>query len=379
MTGVLAGVALTAAVTASAVAAPQYNIVPFGPIGAGTTSSGNGISPNGQFAVGFSSRTGANDAIIWQNGSGTSALPNLITSAPTRPFNSPNSVNNNGVSAGTSGSTFFGSSPLAVLWKNNTATAFPLPAGETLSRANSININETAVGSVDGGSLEQAAIFTAGGSTVMTQTMPNGGVLKTAFGINDAGRIVGQALDPTNAAVTKGFYIDPGEGTAHDIGALAGQGHNSAIPFGVSSNGFITGSSSLNGGSGSLPFFYSTSGGMVEVPLPAGTSQGQGRAVNANGWIVGNSSSATSIPFLYDGTTSVSLQSLLVNAPGWDLTSGTSNAAFGISDNGMITGRGLLNGVVTGFVLVPVPEPTSVGVAAVSVGAMAMRRRRTRA
>ena len=116
---------------------------------------------------------------------------------------------------------------------------------------------------------------------------------------------------------------------------------------------------------------------MTQVPLPAGTTTGQGRGVNAQGWVVGNSSAATSVPFLYDGVTSVSLQSLLVSAPGWDLVSGTSNAAFSISDNGLITGRGLLNGVVTGFVMVPVPEPTSVGAVVIGAGALLTRRRRS--
>ncbi|MBC8107072.1 MAG: PEP-CTERM sorting domain-containing protein [Anaerolineae bacterium] len=358
---------------APVLAAPNYNIISLGVVVQGdTTSTGMGVSPNGQYVTGFSSVTGANHALLWQSGTGSTALPGVAG----KNFNMPQGVNNAGAAAGTAATTFFGSAPLPVLWKNNTATAYPLPGGETLGRANSINSAETAVGSVDGGSLEQAAVFAMGGSQVMTQTMPNGGVLKTAFGINDAGRIVGQALDPTNAAVTKGFYIDPGDATATDIGALTALGHNSAIPFGVSTNGFVTGSSSLNSGVGSRAFLWSEADGMLEVPLPAGTSQGQGRGVNASGWIVGSASSATSIPFLYDGITSVSLQSLLSGAAGWDLTSGTSNAAFSISDNGIITGRGLLNGVVTGFVMVPVPEPTSIGLLAVGAGAIAIRRRR---
>src|SRR5205085_6911422 len=121
-----------------------------------------------------------------------------------------------------------------------------------------------------------------------------------------------------------------------DIGALTALGHNSAIPFGVSSNGKITGSSSLNSGSGATAFLYDEATGMMQVPLPAGTTTGQGRGVNAAGFVVGNSSSATSIPFLYDGVQSYRLQDLIVSGgSGWDLVSGTSNAAFGISDNGV--------------------------------------------
>ncbi|CAN5399629.1 hypothetical protein BH09PLA1_BH09PLA1_34880 [soil metagenome] len=377
----LACAAVAVAITSAAVltpasAAPNYNIISLGVVVAGDTSgTGTGVSPNGQYVTGYSGNNTGNHALLWQSGTGSTPLPNLTS--PARAYNMPQSVNNSGTAAGTSATTFFGSSPLPVMWKNNTATAFPLPGGQTIGRAFSINGTETAVGSVDGGSTEAAARFTMGGSSVLTQTMPNGGVLKTAYGINDAGRIVGQALDPANAAVTKGFYLDPGDSTATDIGALSTLGHNSAIPFGVSTNGRITGSSSINSGVDSQPFIYIAGVGMQQVPIPAGTTTGQGRGVNASGWVVGNSSSVTSIPFLYDGVTSVSLQSLLVSAPGWDLTSGTSNAAFSISDTGVITGRGLLNGVITGFVMVPVPEPTAIGLLS-AIPLAARRRRRAR-
>ena len=357
---------------ARAAGQPAYNIVSLGvaPGTSDTTSSGVGVSPNGTYVSGFSSGTGVNHAILWTQAGGTVGLPSL----PGRSFNSANAVNNLGTAAGTAATTFFGSSPLPALWKNGTVQQLPLPGGETLGRVNGINLSELAVGSVNGGSTERAATFAVGGSNVITQTLPNGGLLRTAFGINDAGRIVGQGLDPNNAARTVGWYLDPGDASATDVGALTALGHNSAIPFGVSSNGLITGSSSLNSGSGSLPFLWSESAAMTEVPLPAGTTTGQGRGVNAQGWVVGNSSAATSVPFLFDGTQSYRLHDLIPAGSGWDLISGTSNAGFSISDNGVITGRGLFNGVVTGFVMIPVPEPT-VGVIALALPVVLRRRR----
>jgi hypothetical protein len=352
----------------------MYDIVSLGVAVPGdTTSSGLGISPNGTYISGFSSVTGANHGFLWTQAGGNVALPSLAS--PARPFSSPNGVNNAGTAAGTGATTFFGSSPLPLLWKNGTVSALPLPAGQTIGRGNGINGSEVVVGSVNSGSAEAAATFSAGGSDVLTQTLPGGGALRTAFAINDAGRIVGQGLDPTNAAVTKGWFIDPGDPTATDIGALTGIGHNSAIPFGVSSNGKITGSSSLNSGSGSLPFLYEESTGMTEIPLPVGLTTGQGRGVNASGWVVGNASAATSTPFLYDGVMSYTLESLIPSGTGWSLSTGTSNAAFGISDNFIITGRGLLNGVVTGFAMIPVPEPS---VCATIIGAAPMLLRRKR-
>jgi hypothetical protein len=187
--------------------------------------------------------------------------------------------------------------------------------------------------------------------------MPDGGVLTTAYGVNDAGRIVGQALDPNNAAVTRGFYLDPGDTSATDIDAL--QGHNSAIPFAVSSNGLIAGSSSINSGADGMPFLWSESTGMTAIPLPAGTSTASARGVNADGWAVGTGGGQFAVPFLYDGTDTYRLHDLIPAASGWDLATGTSNGAFGIADDGTITGRGLLNGELTGFVLTLVPEPNS--------------------
>src|SRR5687767_10686129 len=241
----LAATVIGVATAPRASAQPQYNIVSLGVAHPGdTTSSGAGVSPNGTYVSGFSSMTGANHALLWTQAGGTVGLPSLAG----RNFNSANGVNNLGVAAGTAATTFFGSSPLPVIWKNGTVSQLPLPADEALGRVNGINSAEVAVGSVDGGSTEQAATFSVAGSGVIPQTLPGGGVLRTAFGVNDAGRIVGQGLDPNNAAVTKGWYLDPGDATATDIGALTAQGHNSAIPFGVSSDGRITGTSSLNSG-----------------------------------------------------------------------------------------------------------------------------------
>jgi uncharacterized membrane protein len=344
---------------------PIYTIVHLGTVQPGdTAATGQGISPNGTYVAGYSTATGVSRGLLWTNPGGSVGLPPLAS--PARNFSFPQGVNDHGVAVGFGSTTAFFSGPLPVLWKNGVASQLPLPAGEGAGRAYSVNANEIAVGSVGGGSAEFATTFTMANATVLSQTMPNGGVLKTAYAINDSGRIVGQALDPTNAAVTKGFYLDAGDLVATDIGALPGQ--NSAIPFAVSSNGLIAGTSSLNSGAGSLPFLWSESAGMMAVPLPAGTTQGGARGVNASGWVVGTASSATAVPFLFDGTATYSLQSLILNPGGWDLVSGTSNGAFGISDTGIITGRGLLNGEIRGFAMIPVPEPSGMFLVCVLIG-----------
>ena len=114
----------------------------------------------------------------------------------------------------------------------------------------------------------------------------------------------------------------------------------------------------LNQGSG-LPFIWSDQGGMVAVPLAAGTSEGSARAVNSAGWVVGNDSSAFSIPFLYDGTNTYRLADLIPPGSGWDLSMNTSSSADGISENGIIVGTGVHNGETHAYAMVPAaPSPT---------------------
>src|SRR5206468_8391094 len=135
----------------------------------------------------------------------------------------------------------------------------------------------------------------------------------------------------------------------------------------VSNTGYVVGSSMLNQGSG-LPFIWSDQGGMVAIPLAPGTSQGSARAVNSTGWVVGNDSSAFSIPFLYDGTNTYRLADLIPPNSGWDLSMNTSSSALGISDNGIIVSTGVHNGDTHAYAMVPAsttptptPTPTATG------------------
>jgi uncharacterized membrane protein len=114
----------------------------------------------------------------------------------------------------------------------------------------------------------------------------------------------------------------------------------------------------LNQGSG-LPFIWSDNGGIVAIPLAPDTSQGSARGVNSAGWVVGDDSSAFSIPFLYDGTTTYRLADLIPPNSGWDLSMNTSSSALGISEDSVIVGTGVHNGDIHAYAMVPVaPSPT---------------------
>ena len=331
---------------------PQYQIYDIGVVEVGDTASqGFGVSPGG-IAVGRSIRTGGSQAFSWTLKGGIVGLPNLSG----RSYAVSNSANDNGIVVGTAATTLFGSSRLPVIWQNGAVSQLPLPVGETLGDANSVNASTVAIGSVDAGSLQRGVIYSGGSATIITQTTANGSYFLTAFGINDSGRIVGQGIDPQNAARNVGIVYDIGQSMAFEVGALPGM--NGALAFGVSNTGFIVGSSMLNQGSG-LPFIWSDQGGIAAIPLAAGTTQGSARAVNSAGWVVGNDSSAFSIPFLYDGTTTYRLADLIPPNSGWDLSMNTSSSALGISEDGVIVGTGVHNGDTHAYAMVPMaPSPT---------------------
>ena len=332
-------------------ALPQYQIYDIGVVQIGDSSQGLGVS-NGGVAVGRSLRTGGSSAFTWSLADGLVALPNLAA----RPYCLANSANDNGIVVGTGATTAFGSSRLPVIWQNGVVSQLPLPSGQTLGDANHVNSSGTAAGSCNSGSLQRGVIYSGGTATIITQTTSGGSYFLTAFGINDSGRVVGQGIDPNNAARNVGIVYDIGSSSAFEVGALPG--FNGALAFAVSNSGFVVGSSMLNQGSG-LPFIWSDAHGIQPIPLASGTSQGSARGVNSAGSVVGNDSSAFSIPFVYDTTNTYRLADLIPANSGWDLSMNTSSSALGISDTGMIVGTGVYNGAIHAYAMLPIgPAPT---------------------
>jgi len=234
-----------------------------------------------------------------------------------------------------------------------------MPEGQTIGDANQINSSGVAVGSVGGGSLQFAVIYDGDTATPITQTTAGGSFFVTAFGINDSGRVVGQGIDPNNAARNVGIVYDIGSDQAFEVTGL--EGTNGALAFGVSNAGHVVGSAMMNQGSG-MPFIWTEKGGMIAIPLPTGTSQGSARGVNTHGWAVGTASSAFAIPFVYDGNATYRVADLIPEGTGWDLSMNTSSSAMGISEDNVIVGTGLLNGEVHAYAMVPAEQVASVSI-----------------
>lgn len=353
-------------VRSAEVAPPQYQIFDIGVVQmSDTASQGFGVSTNGT-AVGRSVRGGGAQAFTWTSGGGIVGLPNIQGV----PFCVSNAANNSGIVVGTCATTLFGTSRSPVVWQNGAVSQLPLPSGETLGDANDVNASGVAVGSVNGGSLQRAVVYSGATATVISQTTSNGSFFVTAFGINDSGRVIGQGIDPNNAARNVGMVFDIGSSSASEVGALPNA--NGALAFGIGNAGHVVGSSMMNQGSG-LPFIWTQAGGMVAIPLPTGTTQGSARAVNSSGWAVGTASSAFAIPFLYDGTATYRLADLIPANTGWDLSMNTSSSALGISDGNVIVGTGVFNGQVRAYAMVPVAANVSLSGRVQTAGGIGIR------
>jgi hypothetical protein len=331
---------------------PRYQIYDIGLVDVGDTfSQGFGVSLAGT-AVGRSIRNDGSHAFTWTLNGGIVGLPDLAG----RSYCVSNSANDSGVVVGTGATTVFGSGRLPVIWQNGVVSQLPLPAGQTLGDANSVNVSNVAVGSVNAGSDQRGVIYSSGSATIITQTTTDGSYFLTAFGVNDSGRVVGQGIDPAHAARNVGIVYDIGQSMAFEVGALPGM--NGALAFGVSNTGYVVGSSMFNQGSG-LPFIWSDANGMVAIPLAADTSLGQAEGVNSSGWVVGTDGGAFAVPFLYDGTNTWRLADLIPPGSGWDLSTNTSSSASGISEDGVIVGTGIHNGETHAYAMVPAtPTPT---------------------
>ncbi len=335
----------------SSTSAPQYEIFDIGLLQAGDSfSHGFGVSPGGM-AVGRSVRADGSQAFTWTLASGIVGLPNLAG----RAYAVANSANDNGTVVGTASKALFNADALPVMWQNGSVSQLPLPPGQTIGDANSVNASGAAVGSANVQSKQRGVIYSGGSGSIITQTTATGCYFITALGINDFGRIVGRGADPNNAARNVGMVYDTGQPMAFEVGALPGM--NGAIAYGVSNSGFVVGASTMDAGGG-LPYIWSDQGGIVAIPLASDTSEGAAQAINSKGQVVGTDAGTFAIPFLYDGTTTWRLADLIPPNSGWDLAGNLVAKANGINDAGVIVGTGLHNGDTRAFAMVPMTTPT---------------------
>jgi probable HAF family extracellular repeat protein len=240
--------------------------------------------------------------------------------------------------------------------------------GGGATSANAINESGTIVGQsalTGANEANRAFRWTVAGGIVDLGVLP-GRETSRAFGINDAGDIVGLSSSPTlgNRAV-----LWPSTGGMQEIGpAQLGRALD------INNFGSIIGTVTVATGG-----YYFENGNTTFLPNLAGLLDGYTvpQALNDLGQVVGYSSAIAEFftisenGFLWDETNGLrDLNDLIPENSGWFL-----GTAFDINNAGQIVGTGSFDGRTVGYLLTPIPEPAA-GFLGISASALFLLRRR---
>jgi probable HAF family extracellular repeat protein len=239
--------------------------------------------------------------------------------------------------------------------------------GNTMSAAAGINNAGQVVGVSSGGTAPQLPFRYTNGVGMQGLPLPPGATSGSGMAINNRGQV---AVDASVSGIGRAFRYTDGSGY-QDLGSLGGTATQANA---INDAGQVVGYS-RNAAGVARPFLYTDGVGMVDLgTLPGGTG-GTAEAINALSVLVGSAdtSGGSSHAFVYRNGMMIDLNTLIGPSLGWTLTE-----ANGINDNGLIVGRGTLNGRQTSFLLTPVPEPSSLALVAVGAGALCTWYRRRR-
>ena len=362
----LSGAALFAAVLSvpAAAAAPRYAITQLAPLAGQSASYAYGVNSQGEVAGGSAYAPGYSTAAVRWDSSGT-AQP---VAADTNGVNY--AINESGVTAGYD--YVWDDSAYEGLMASHDGPNQHVVAGfATFFTA--LNSNGDAVGYAGSSILNFQAVLYSGGSAQVLGVL--GGDTSQAWGINDAGQVVGYSTYQDGSSDLHAFLYQ--SGTMSDLGTLGG---SSSYAYGINNQGVIVGEAFTAGDAASHAYVFQN-GAMVDLGTLAADGSGVSSwatAVNGSGQIVGASQTSADSNYyatLWQDGRSYDLNRLIDPSLGWSLDS-----AWGVSGNGYIVGMGTLNGEQRGFLLslLPsVPEPASWAMMLVGFGAIggAMRTR----
>ena len=276
----------------------------------------------------------------------------------------------------------------AFLWRHGVMTDLGTLPGGTSSRANAINDRGQVVGSSDaltpspsaaGDVVAPQAFLYSGGKLIDIDpdTQPSYPPGSWAYGINNAGQVVGDVLAPSGDS--RAFLYSGGafatlpiagdEPQARDInrrGAIVGSTFvETSPPFlfagGAQTNlGSAPGQAEAINGRGTIAgwakgaggyshAFLDTAGALTDLGTLGGLTS-RANALDDTGRVVGTADVAagTAHAFLYRHGAMLDLNQLISGSSGWVLES-----ASGVSDRGEIVGVGTIGGVEHAFLLVP--------------------------
>ena len=287
--------------------------------------------------------------VRWSNG-----VTTPLDGFPGFTFNSGQGINDAGVVVGISGAE-------AVRWDGTTVTGLGFLPGGTFSYANGINNSNVIVGYADDTSGNMRAVTFSGGVATALNLPGTGYSLANA--VSNSGIIVGESsVNPDGINPIAFRYSN---GVATQISLFGGGTRSYAL--GVNDAGTVVGfGNSVLGERG----FVATGNSPMSIGVLPGFTGSRARAINNFGVVVGSvSKPGEGRAVIFSGGVLTDLNSLLPSGSGWTLLEAT-----GINDAGQITGSGLFDDGVRGFVLTPVPEPATM--TALGLGVLALLRRR---
>jgi probable HAF family extracellular repeat protein len=341
-----------------AAAAPLYHVTVLGelPFPNDSVSGARGINDDGQ-VVGFSDSR----AFLWTNSDGMQDLGTLQPEINDHSW--ANAINNAGQVVGKSNF----SNTQAFLWTSTGGMQYlgDLPDGTPTQEAHDINEAGQVVGATNaaGGS---AFLWTESGGAEDLGELPGSGLYGTqAWGINDAGEVVG---------VSKGrAFLWTRSSGMQDLGV-------SLFPLAINNVGQVVGE-----GVGGASLWTST-GGMQDLgDLPGQQNYSYATDINDAGQIIGNTFDETSGrhtgAFLWTSTAGMQGITTLLDSSGdgWFI-----EEVYGINNAGQIAATGRVVGDrfrTHALLLTPIPEPSTLAMGScglVLVAVVGLRRGRQR-
>jgi probable HAF family extracellular repeat protein len=313
------------------IAGPIYTLADLGTLG-GSTAMATGVNDQGQAAGTMFDPAGYMHAFssLSNNSSSLNSAANEAEAA---------GINNAGQVAGTQ---FVNQAAYATVWNNGVATTL----GGVGSFALAINNSGDVAGMlVNNG---QGNAFVTENGTVIDLGSFDGGSWSSAYALNDQGQAAGYGM--ISNGDFRGFIWTPGQGYS----ALGTLGGVSSYAMAINNSGQVAGSSQIS--SGYSHAFLTSGPTMTDLGTLGGVAS-YAYGINDSGDVVGYSwttGNATTDGFIDEGGVMLDINSLLIDAPGWQIT-----ALYGINSSNQAVGVGVLNGVERAVLLTDPPAASS--------------------
>ena len=207
--------------------------------------------------------------------------------------------------------------------------------------------------------VDTAFRFTAPGTLLNLGTIPNAPspASAAAYGINDAGRVVGIGSSPSG--FNRAFRTDADGTNITELGTLGG---DESWAYAINNANQVAGTSSSQS-IDTHAFLFTDAGGMTDLGTLGGYVS-TAFALDNTGYVVGTAQDSASDmrAFVWSAPLGMhDLNELIPVNAGWVLSE-----AHGINDNGMIVGNGLLNGQPRAFLLTPTSGTDTIAPVAVA-------------